>query len=143
MKNEPESEKKTVLEAMARARFTILLVTAQQPGIGVHTVDLTQNRPCFVVDLGMSETASTGPILLTRLIEFPQFRMTSGAGLIVDSTLARSALRSTAEALGMPLPDFLATARPKEKSRFATLLLSQCFNQAEAPGSAPELSGPT
>jgi hypothetical protein len=69
--------------------------------------------------------------------------MTSRAGLIVDSTLARSAIRSTAEALGMPLADFLATARPKEKSRFATLLLSQCFNQAHEPGSTTELSGQT
>jgi hypothetical protein len=143
MKDKPESEEKTVLEAMTRARFTMLMVTGTRPGIGIDTLDLIQCCPCFVTDFGLSETALSGHIVVGRLVEFPQLRMTSGAALVFDETLALNAIRFATESLGKPVPDFLATARPKDKSRFATLILSHCFNQADGPVSSPEFEDPT
>jgi hypothetical protein len=77
-KYEPGSGEYVVLEAMTTARVTLVELGEVVPGVGVEARDLLFGHQLLLADIGLSETAQDGMVLVTRLLEFEAFAMTTG-----------------------------------------------------------------
>ncbi len=79
----PGSAEAAVLEALCNSRFRLLAVTSVVPGLGVETVDLLRNEPRLIADESFSRSAFPGLLLAGRIVDLPEFSMTTGAVLPV------------------------------------------------------------
>jgi hypothetical protein len=73
----PEHE---VLKAMLDARFTVIRVAKVVVGLGAVVDDLFYGEPGFLTDVVLSENSEPGLTIAARLLSFPEFIMTTGAG---------------------------------------------------------------
>ena len=115
------SDERLVLDALLRARFTLLRVDEAIPGVGVHVSDRLYAREFLLADIGLSDTAVEGLHLCARVLEFPQFCMQTGAALPFDADAAESAVLVFGDvfddvALG------LTAFRPKQRAKVAAFL---------------------
>jgi len=83
-----------VLEAMTKARVTLVELGARVPGAGVQARDLLFGGELLLADIGLSQTADEGIVLVTRLVDFPSFSMTTGIAQVFEPGLAALVARS-------------------------------------------------
>ena len=81
----PDSDEAAVLQALQNAWYSLFQVKKAVPGSGVEVLDVLREREEFITDMGFSQTAVPGLVLVTRVIPFADFTMTGGAGLPVPS----------------------------------------------------------
>ena len=83
---EAGSDKKILLEAMLKHRYSVFVVDDVVKGLGFQTRDLFRGDKGFIVDIALSETAVKGFVLACRIItpEGSRFSMTTGAALPAD-----------------------------------------------------------
>lgn len=72
----PEQE---VLSAMSRARFSLFALGDRVPGVWIEAADVLTNQRYRIVDRGLSATPT--PLFAARLVVYPEFAMTTGAGM--------------------------------------------------------------
>ncbi len=108
----PGSEEQRILDAMLRARFTVLRVLSLVPDVGVQMQDLLYEREFLLADVGLSTTATEGQHIAARVLEFPEFQMTTGAAVPLDAELAGSVVDNLRKAF----PEGLATMLPHFKT---------------------------
>ncbi len=77
----PESDELTCLQALQHTIYSVFLVEAVEPGLGVHVRDLRSQGELFVLDLGFGSSAVPGLILATRIISVAGINMTGGAAI--------------------------------------------------------------
>jgi SEC-C motif len=77
----PESDELILLQALRQARYSLFVVESAAPGVGVHVRDLLRDEPLFLVDVGLSRSATVGTILASRVMAPEGIGMTTGAGL--------------------------------------------------------------
>lgn len=78
-----DSDEMLMLKAKQQARYSLIEVTAVEPGVGVHGQDLLRDEPRFIVDIGFSRSALPGMVLAARLMIVDGICMTTGAALPV------------------------------------------------------------
>jgi hypothetical protein len=81
---EPGTDTQAVLEGMRRAFFSIFQVEKVVKGVGAHVLDILGDRRYFLADVGVGDTASEALTLVSRVLPFEDFIMTSGAALPAD-----------------------------------------------------------
>jgi hypothetical protein len=79
----PDSDEMIFLKALKDACFSIFLVEATEPGIGVQVRDATRGGTTFIMDVGFSRSAVPGLVLAARIFSVENFVMTTGAALPV------------------------------------------------------------
>jgi hypothetical protein len=123
------SDERIILEAMLKARFTLVSVEKVIPKVGVQAVDHIYGKAFLLADVGLSETARRGVVLATRLLPLRRFTMTTGAPLTFDPELAKWFL----EGLGKGSEDIgsLASLPAKERKLLARHLIALAL---EDPG---------
>ncbi len=90
----PERE---VLEAMCDARFSVYVATRTVPGVGVYVEDaFRKGEETLVVDRGLA-LSGEGFVMASRLLPFPEFAITTGAGIPI---VTPDAMKEVADALG-------------------------------------------
>ncbi len=94
------SDERAVIEAMLKARFTLVEVEAVEPDVGARAVDRIFGEPFLLADLGLSQTAQPGTCIATRLLPFATFTMTSGTPLAFDAELAALFIDGLEDAFG-------------------------------------------
>lgn len=77
----PESDELTCLQALQHTIYSLFIVEAVEPGLGIHIRDLRSHAELFVLDLGLGRTAVPGLILATRVISVAGIHMTGGAAI--------------------------------------------------------------
>ncbi len=77
----PGSDESTNLEAMRRARYTMIVVLELASGVGCQIYDMFAEESRFLADVGFSNTAEPGMLVATRLLDFGDFVTTTGAPL--------------------------------------------------------------
>jgi hypothetical protein len=87
-KYEPGSDEHIVLNAMTNARVTLVELGAVVPSVGVKAKDLLFGRELLLADVGLSDSADEGMVLLVRLLEFDEFAMTTGVARLFHPELA-------------------------------------------------------
>lgn len=70
-----------VRESLSDARFSMWMVHAPHPGIGVDLIDIIAARRVFLVDEGLSQNAPNGTLFAARLMEIDGYCMTTGCVL--------------------------------------------------------------
>jgi len=76
---------------MRRAFFSIFQVEKVVKGVGAHVLDILGDRRYFLADVGVGDTASEALTLVSRVLPFEDFIMTSGAALPADEMADLSA----------------------------------------------------
>jgi hypothetical protein len=88
-----DTDEREMLDAMTRARYTILSVGKQVPRKGIHARDLRTGKDVFVIDMNLSLSDRwSGGCLAARLLPLGRFWMTSGTALPVAPALAEAFL---------------------------------------------------
>ena len=83
----PESDELLVLEAMQRARFSIISIVRRHPIAGLIVKDLFRGVEVWLVDVGLESSLPDGAALATRLFTPEGFAMTAGVLVPLDSEL--------------------------------------------------------
>jgi hypothetical protein len=83
-----DGDNKAVVDAMLRARFTLVELGESVEGVGVQANDLVFSERFFLADVALSQTIVVGVVLATRLLTFDSFSMTTGAHIVIDESLA-------------------------------------------------------
>ncbi len=79
--DEPESNELTYLRSLQHTTYSLFIVEAVEPGLGVHVRDLRSQAMLFVMDLGFGSSAVPGLLLATRIISLSGLNMTGGAAI--------------------------------------------------------------
>ena len=121
---DPGSVYEAVLGAKKLAFHSLFQVEETVPDMGVHVHDILYDRRHFLADVGFSQTAGRGAVLVTRVLPVGDFIMTTGAGLPVDAdTLAKI---SRLPALNAPSRD-LADMSRQEMADVASTIIGLCL----------------
>ena len=88
----PESDELLVLEAMRRARFSIIMVVRRHPVAGLIVKDLFRRVEVWLVDEGLESSLPNGAVLATRLFTPEGFAMTAGVLVPLDLELMEDAI---------------------------------------------------
>ena len=78
------SDEDVVLRACLSAKYRILKVQSALPGAGIYCQDLLSGFELFLMDVGMSKTATKGYSVATRTLPIDEYWVTGGAGLPID-----------------------------------------------------------
>lgn len=88
----PRSDDAVMLEAMCRARFSVVLVERRHEAAGLIVRDMFRNEELWVVDEGWEISMPKGSVIATRLYAPDRFVMTAGIGVPIDLPLLEDAL---------------------------------------------------
>jgi len=84
-----DADERALLEAQARARYSIFQVSDVEKGVGVTLVDVLRKDSIFMVDVGFGNSARKGFGLAGRVIPQDGFFMSGGAILPFDGRAAK------------------------------------------------------
>ena len=84
------TDTQAVLEGMRRAFFSIFRVEKVVSGVGAHVLDILGDRRYFLADVGIGGSAYEALTLVSRVLPFEDFIMTSGAALPADEEAVAS-----------------------------------------------------
>jgi hypothetical protein len=126
------SDEMISLQAKLAAWYSVFVVEATEPGVGIRVRDLLREEPMFVVDIGLSQTAEVGAILASRMMAPEGITMTTGAALPIGaaSPAERARFVETIKS-GFPGVDFRHMS-PEQSSRLATTLIRLCLARGSA-----------
>jgi hypothetical protein len=79
----PESDAMRCLTALKDAYFSVFLIEAAEPGVGVQVRDAITDETRFIMDLGLGTTATPGMALTARIFTLDDITMTTGAAIPV------------------------------------------------------------
>ena len=95
----PESDEALVLEAMRRARFSIICLVRRHAVAGLIVRDLFRRDEFWLVDEGLESSLPEGAALATRLYTPEGFAMTAGVLVPLDIELMEDAIANTPQLL--------------------------------------------
>ena len=95
----PESDGSLVLEAMRRARFSIVSFVRRHPVAGLIVKDLFRGAEVWLVDEALESSLPDGAALATRLYTPERFAMTAGVLVPLDLELIEDAIADTPQLL--------------------------------------------
>jgi hypothetical protein len=116
--NDLDGDDKAAVDAMLRARFTLIELGESLEGIGLHAIDLVFSERFFLADVALSQTAVVGVVLATRLLSFESFSMTTGAQVVIDESLTALVERGWSRLAGRA-----KDLTPRDSAAFARLWL--------------------
>jgi hypothetical protein len=87
----PDSDDVLVLEAMLRARFSIISIVRRHAVVGLIARDLFRGDEFWLVDEGLESSLADGAVLATRLYTPEDFAMTAGVLVPFDIELLEDA----------------------------------------------------
>jgi len=85
------------LDALTKARFSTFMVESITPHRGAKLVDLIQEEPIELIDLGLASTGQAGLILLGRIVMFDGFHLSSGTLIPIPPGVFESQIRPVFE----------------------------------------------
>jgi hypothetical protein len=88
----PASDEAVMLEAMCKAKFTLLCVERRHEIAGVIATDLCQRGELWLMDVGLEVSLPVDEIIATRLFRPAEFSMTCGVTVPVDLAYFQKAL---------------------------------------------------
>ncbi len=88
----PGSDEAIVLEAMRRARFSIVRIVRRHDAAGLILSDIFRRIELWLVDEGLESSVPDGSVLATRLYRPDGFSMTAGVLVPIDLELMEDAL---------------------------------------------------
>jgi hypothetical protein len=125
----PGSDFEALLATMQRGHYSLFQVKSVVPGVGAHVTDLMLDEHHFLADRGLSETASKGTVLATRVFAFEDFLITGGAPLVAE----RAALERIAKLLSLPENDPQIPQQRQMGADLTAQIIRLCLRAEDAP----------
>ena len=75
------SDEALFLRSLKESYYSLFAVQATEPGVGLQIRDVVRGHDLKLVDVGLSQTASRGLVIATRLINLDGMHATSGAAI--------------------------------------------------------------
>jgi hypothetical protein len=125
------SDERVILEAMLRARFTVLRVVSTLPDVGVRAEDLLYEREFLLTDVRLSNTATDDQHVAARVLEFPEFQMTTGAALPFDPMFAYVLVEGFRKIFPEGFSAKLREFKPADHARLAAQIIALAMEDPE------------
>jgi hypothetical protein len=128
----PGSDERVLLEAMARARYSLFEVEETEPGVGVQVLDVLRDETLFLVDVGFSKSSRPRMVLATRIMAAEEITMTTGAALpfsalsVAERTRVLQQISTKLD--GVAFRDL----SPEKASELTTLIIRTCLQKGAA-----------
>lgn len=135
----PESDEALVLEALRRARFSIICLVRRHAVAGLIVRDLFRRDEFWLVDEGLESSLPEGAALATRLYTPEGFAMTAGVLVPLDIELMEDAIANTPQLLRKRWEEVIDERRFAEaiyRVALASGLMEQVAYQDTVAGSA-------
>ena len=127
-----DSDKTLILRGKYGARFSLFMVEATEPGVGVHVRDVLYDEDVFLTDIGFSTSAKVGLVIAFRLMTVDGINMTTGAALplvVVPSSDRAEFFRVFAA----QFKKIVAPSNsPDERSEFVASMIRACLQKGAA-----------
>ncbi len=125
---EAGSDKRILLDAMLKPRYSLFVVDDVVSGLGVQTRDLFRGDSGFIVDVALSETAVKRFVLACRIISPDNGRlsMTTGAGLPIDRPIMERIIQEIPERFGKTGGE-IAQMPPDKAAEFSAAIIRSCL----------------
>jgi len=107
----PGSDEALVLDAMCRARFSLIEIERRHLSAGVIAKDRIRGTEHWLVDEGLESSAPDGFLLATRLFTPDSFSMTAGVFVPVTSALLRDVIAAVPQLHRKPPQEFVDDRR--------------------------------
>jgi hypothetical protein len=111
-----------LLPTLADAHVTLLRVVGALPDLGVQVDDLLGGARRLLVDRTFS-SSTPGDYLVTRLLQFPEFAMTSAAGFSVTAAVGRELEQSLQQEFSSQICEGVRALRGSERSKLSARLV--------------------
>jgi hypothetical protein len=126
------SDEMVILEAMRQARYSLFVVEAREPGVGVHVRDLLRDEPLFLVDVGFSSTGAPGFALAARITAPEGITQTTGAALPIGM-LPPAGRAEVVQALVGKFKDAdFRNLSPAQASELSAMIIRTCLQHGAA-----------
>jgi len=128
----PESDELVLLQALRQARYSLFTVEETEPGVGIQARDLLRDEPLFLVDVGLSRTASVGIVFAARVMAPEGIGMTTGTALPIGemSPVERGRFLDGLKH-SFPGMDF-GNLSPEEAGDLAAVIIDNCLQHGAA-----------
>lgn len=120
------SDERLMLEALARARYSIFEARHAEAGVGVECEDLLYGGDVFIWDISFSYNVMPGAIMAGRIFSPGPLTMSTGAFLPVDQPLGRKLLQRLHPYLD-PSTGHLKPVTVEETSELSLMLVGTCI----------------
>jgi hypothetical protein len=120
------SDEMAILQAMARAYYSLFRGEKAEPGVGVHVRDMLRDEAIFIADVGFSTSAIPGLALATRVIPGDGFFMTGGAAVPVDRGSGERILRDLSQKGYVPGRFDFKGMSPQQEADVAAIIIRAC-----------------
>jgi hypothetical protein len=80
------------LQVLKNAKYTMILMTDVESGVGGWIIDLFTGESRLLIDINLSRTAERGLLIATRLLDYGPYVTMTGAGIPI-SILSESSMR--------------------------------------------------
>ena len=127
-----DSDEMVLLQALRQARFSLFVVEAVEPGVGVHVRDLLRDEPLFLVDVGFSRSTPLGMILAARVMAPEGIGMTTGAALPIGALPPGDRGRFLQDKVTRFKDADFRNLSPEEASELATTVIRNCLQHGAA-----------
>jgi hypothetical protein len=127
-----DSDEMVLLQAMRQARFTVVAVESAEPGVGVHVRDLLRDESLFLVDIGLSRSASRGMVLAARVTAPEGTSMTTGAALPVGVLPPAERDRFLEALVGPSKGADFRNLSPERASELTATIIRTCLRRGAA-----------
>jgi hypothetical protein len=128
----PDSDEMIFLESLKEARFTLMMVEATEPGVGIHVRDVVWGGTKFIFDVNFSRSAPQGMVLAARIVSPENVTMTTGAALPVGQIPASERDRWLRElAVTMKLQNY-SQLSPEQRSQATADIIRTCLQMGSA-----------
>jgi|ERR1051325_11423280 hypothetical protein len=124
-----DSEEMLILRGLRDACFSLYLIEATEPGVGVQMRDMFAGDTIFVCDINLSQSGTLGVLFAARIVTIDGINMTTGAGLPV--AVIPAAEREDFVQGYMSKVQALAARRttPEEASELAATIIRDCLRR--------------
>ncbi len=122
-----DDDQRLLRDAMLHARFSLYQVKATRADAGLIVRDVLRGDDLLVLDRSFGTSALPGLVMAMRLLPFPAWAMTSGAGLPLDSAPAEAVLRDLPAILNRPVDGLPIRLSKVDEGRLATRIMRDCI----------------
>jgi hypothetical protein len=137
---DPGSDEMVMLEAMSRARYSLLQVESVAKGVGVNCRDLLRGDGGSIVDEGLGNTACPGVVFGCHLVMLPKMSITTGAPLPIDADALENILHALEDGTrGIGQVDF-DNLSPQEQAELSSIVIRCAL--AMGASSRVKMAGP-
>jgi len=134
-----DEDQRRVLDAMARARFTLLELRRAQGPVTLAAYDLLYEEELVIADEALAARGENGLVLAGRVVPFGAFSIVSGAALVIHAEVADAFVAIVRRGAPLGLRESMRALMPGRRTKLSLRIIEAALGDPdEILGSLPE-----